>query len=236
MVWAVTVACDGGGPTGPNVNQQPPGTVRPLTAVVVTTPVAAADNAPYDALPQDGLALGSAEAPVTLDIYTNFLCSNCAIFGEEILPLLVRDFVPSGQARFVFHHAPLGGEGALRAHEASHCAADQDRFWQAFAQLYENFSQQTEAYSEERLRTMMMNAGVESTAFEACFVNHEHRSTIEGAVAAFGQLQRQAGAGFAAATAQAQQRPLLPVVFVNERAIVAPTYEELRAMIEEELP
>jgi hypothetical protein len=233
LLCGLVAACEGD-PIVPGANQ-PPRTVRPLT-IVVPSPVARGDHAPYDAIAQDELSLGSADAPVTIAVYTNFLCGNCADFARDIMPPLVAEYVSSNRVRFVFHHAPLGGEAALRAHEASHCAADQDRFWQTFAQLFANFSQQTEAYSDARLREMAINAGVDAGAFDECFNNSEHRAEIEAAVNDFGQLQRMADAGFAAATAQARQRPLLPVVFVNERAFVSPTLEEMRAIIEEELP
>ena len=123
----------------------------------------------------------------------------------------------------------------MRAHEASLCASDQGKFWPAFAQIYANFSQQSAAYSEDRLSTMMANAGLDVAAFDACMEEGDHRDDIEAAVVAFNEVQSIPGAGFAAATATSQGRPLLPVVIVNGRAIVAPTLEEMRAIIQEEL-
>ena len=217
-------------------NQVPAGITQQPRATIALTPVAPAETAIYDGLPSNELILGDPAAPVTIDMWSNFLCGHCAAFALEIMPPLVTDYVASGRVRFVFHHAPLGGAPAIRAHEASQCAADQGRFWPAFAQLYANFSQKAEAYTDDRLSAMMANAGLDVAAFDACLADGEYRDEIEAAVVAFGEVQRIPNAGVAAATATSQGRPLLPVVIINNRPIVAPTLEEMRAIIEEELP
>lgn len=228
------VACDDDDPVFVPGNPQQPNTGP--TIVVTLTPVAAADGTAFAAIEQDGLSLGDADAPVTVEFYTNFICGSCATFARETLPALVTDYVAPGDVRFVFRHAPLGGAPAIRAHEAAQCAAGQDRFWQAFVQIYANFSQESAAYSEDRLAAMMANAGVDAAAYDACIEGSDHRAEIEASVAAFSEVQAKPGAGFAAATATVQQRPLLPVVFINDTPIVAPTLDEMRELIEEELP
>jgi thioredoxin family protein len=243
------IACsdsDGGssgpcGPTEPAIDCDGPPTIAVIVPAVVP-----GDGAPFEGVAQDELALGDPAAPVTIDLYQNFLCGHCADFAREIMPPLVTEYAAAGRVRFLFHHVPLGGGAAISAHEASQCAADQGRFWQAYAQLYANFSQETAAYTDDRLETMMANAGVDPAVFAECLDNEEHREEIEATVAAFGEVQTIPGAGFAAATAVAQGRQLLPVVIVNaagqadRRVIVAPTLEELRALleglIEEKLP
>jgi protein-disulfide isomerase len=249
LLFAVACSDDGGGssttsfnnacgPATPGIacegNQVPSGNSQPTIAVTLT-PVAPANAAIFDGVPSDGLALGDPNAPVTIDLYTNFICGNCAAFALETLPPLVTEHVAAGNARIVFHHAPLGGAPAIRAHQASQCAADQGRFWPAFAQIYANFSQQSAAYDNDRLSTMMANAGLDVSQFEACIEEGSHRDDIEAAIVAFSDLQAGAGAGFAAATATSQGRQLLPVVIINGRAIVSPTLDEMRAIIAEEL-
>ncbi len=231
LVCAFAVACS----DDSEGDLLPSGGTPDARATIALTPIAPADAALYDGLRSDGLILGDPAASVTIDVWANFLCGHCADFALETMPPLVAGYVAPGRARIVFHHAPLGGEPAIRAHEASQCAADQERFWPAFAQLYANFSQQSEAYTDERLSAMMVNAGLEVAAFDACLAGGEHRDEIEGAVVAFGEVQRIPGAGFAAATATVQGRMLLPVVIINDRPIVAPTLDEMRAIIEEEL-
>jgi protein-disulfide isomerase len=216
-------------------NQPPPISGSQPTIVVQVPSVVPGDAATFEGLPSAGLELGDPNAPVTIDFYSNFICANCASFARETLPALVTEHVAAGNVRIVFHHAPLGGAPALLAHEASQCAADQGKFWPAFAQIYANFSQQGAAYTEERLSAMMANAGLDVAAFETCIEEGAHREDIEASVAAFSQVQSIPGAGFAAATATSQGRQLLPVLIINDRAIVAPTLDEMRTIIADEL-
>ena len=63
----------------------------------------------------------------------------------------------------------------------------------------------------------------------------DHRDEIEAAVAAFGAVQREPRRRLRRRDRDGAGPPLLPVVIINERSIVAPTLEEMRAIIEEEL-
>jgi protein-disulfide isomerase len=249
VITLAAIACNDGGNSSPNTNPcgsataavecdgGQPATGTPRTTIAVEVADIVAGNATaFEGIAQDGLALGDPDAPVTIDLYQNFLCAHCRDFARDIVPPLVAEYAADGRARFVFRHVPLGGEAAVRAHEASQCAADQDRFWQSYVQIYANFAQQTEAYSDDRLRAIMANAGVDAAAFDECFDGGEHREKIAASVGVFGEVQRTPEAGFAAATATARQRPLLPVVTVNGTYIIAPTLEEMRALIEEKLP
>lgn len=52
-------------------------------------------------------SLGSAQAPVTIDLYESFLCDNCALWRREELPQIRRALVDTGKARIVFHDVPV---------------------------------------------------------------------------------------------------------------------------------
>lgn len=54
-----------------------------------------------------GKILGSASAPVTIEIFSDFECPMCKHFHEETLPLLMRDFVVSGKVCIVAREFPL---------------------------------------------------------------------------------------------------------------------------------
>ncbi len=248
-ITSVALACSDSGDSSPGVDPcgsatatidceratASSGAPRPTSAVEPPAIIAGVATA-FEGVTQDGLTIGDPGAPVTIDVYQNFLCSHCRDFARDILPPLVEEYAADGRARFTFHHVPLGGEAAVRAHEASQCAADQDRFWQAYAQIYANFSQQVEGYSQDRLKAMMATAGVDAAAFDECLDGGEHRGQIAASVDVFGRVQRTPEAGFAAATATARQRPLLPVATVNGTYIIAPTLDEMRSLIEEKLP
>jgi protein-disulfide isomerase len=57
--------------------------------------------------PDKDKILGSASAPVTIEIFSDFQCPMCKRFHEETVPLLMRDFVVAGKVRIVSREFPL---------------------------------------------------------------------------------------------------------------------------------
>jgi protein-disulfide isomerase len=58
-------------------------------------PAAAAD-------PVNGKVLGNPGAPIRLELFSDFSCPGCKALHEQLLPILVRDFVNSGKVFIVF--------------------------------------------------------------------------------------------------------------------------------------
>ncbi len=67
-----------------------------------------------------GKILGSPTAPVRIDVYSDFECPACRTFHEEMLPLIVRDYVIPGKVVVVSHEFPLN----IAEHKYSREAAD----------------------------------------------------------------------------------------------------------------
>jgi protein-disulfide isomerase len=50
---------------------------------------------------------GKADAPVTIVEYASMTCSHCAAFHHDVFPLLKRNFVDAGKAKFILREFPL---------------------------------------------------------------------------------------------------------------------------------
>ncbi|MCW5819537.1 MAG: thioredoxin domain-containing protein [Trueperaceae bacterium] len=50
---------------------------------------------------------GSADAPVKVAVFIDFLCPHCAEFSENIAPQLLRDFADTGKAAFYYLNFPV---------------------------------------------------------------------------------------------------------------------------------
>ena len=50
---------------------------------------------------------GSASAPITLEIYSDYECPWCARFNDETVPLILAQYVATGKAKLVHHDLPL---------------------------------------------------------------------------------------------------------------------------------
>ena len=67
--------------------------------------------------------LGNPAAPLRLELYSDFTCPHCKHLHEEILPLIVRDFVNPGKGYVVFHDYTLTGPGHQYSRNAAAYAA-----------------------------------------------------------------------------------------------------------------
>jgi protein-disulfide isomerase len=103
--------------------QQPTG-----TAAEGTRP---ADSKVRLTLRNDELAIGSANAPLTLVEFTDYQCPFCRRFHETTFADIKRNYVDTGKLRFISRDFPLDmHNNAMRASLAAHCAGDQGKFWE----------------------------------------------------------------------------------------------------------
>src|SRR4051794_28758435 len=52
-------------------------------------------------------SIGNPTAPVRIDVYSDFQCPACKGFHENVLPVLVRDYVAAGKVYIVSREFPL---------------------------------------------------------------------------------------------------------------------------------
>jgi protein-disulfide isomerase len=138
-------------------------------------------------IPADGHTLGSAEAPVTIDIYGDFRCSACYVFatgGTE--KALVDNYVANGKAKLVYHDylsidKLRGGTASRDAANAAWCAADQGKFWPMHDWLYANSlspSEDPAAFGPARLKAIGGAAGLDMPTYTTCLTQGRHNADI----------------------------------------------------------
>jgi protein-disulfide isomerase len=130
-----------------------------------------------------GESLGRADAPVTLEIWSDFQCPFCGQLARTYLPRLVTDFVVGGQLRIVPRDVAFVGRGdpneSVDAAVAASCAADQDRYWQFHDILFWNQSGENEgAFSDGKLREMADLLGLDRSAWDVCRADPHRDETV----------------------------------------------------------
>jgi protein-disulfide isomerase len=70
-----------------------------------------------------GKVIGNTSAPMRLELYGDFTCPHCKHMHEDILPLIVRDFVSTNKAYIVFRDYTLTGPGHQYSKDAAAYAA-----------------------------------------------------------------------------------------------------------------
>jgi protein-disulfide isomerase len=89
-------------------------------------------------IPQQGEALGSPTAPVTLVEFADPQCPYCGEWARTTLPEIVDSYVRSGKVRIVFNGMAFVGADSLTALQTALAAGQQNRFWNVLELLFEN--------------------------------------------------------------------------------------------------
>jgi protein-disulfide isomerase len=100
-----------------------------------------ADPAPavdslFAGIEQQGVALGSPHAPVTLVEYADLQCPYCAQWSRETLPVVVGQYVDAGKLRIVFHGLAFIGDDSDKALRTAIAAGQKDHLWDVVHGLY----------------------------------------------------------------------------------------------------
>lgn len=123
---------------------------------------------------------GDAAAPLVVQLWEDFQCPACKLFSEEVKPLIVREFVETGQVRLVFRHKAFLGEESLLAAEASECAGEQGKFWEYHDLLFASQgAENSGAFVPERLKALAEEAGLDRESFDACLDSGQYRQAIQ---------------------------------------------------------
>jgi protein-disulfide isomerase len=125
-----------------------------------STPTAAAVDGRKTArlfagIPQDRVALGRPDAPVTLVEFADFQCPFCGAFARDALPEIVRRYVRTGKVRIEYRALAFIGSDSVEARDFALAAGLQDRLWQVAHLLFENQGAENSGWvTEERLEAI----------------------------------------------------------------------------------
>jgi protein-disulfide isomerase len=90
----------------------------------------------FAGIPQNGNALGSPSAPVTLVEYGDLQCPYCAQWAVQTLPVLVARYVRGGRLRIEFDGLAFLGPDSVTALRTAVAAGRQNRLWDVVGALY----------------------------------------------------------------------------------------------------
>ena|SRR3989344_6882683 len=118
----------------------------------------------------DDHTLGNKDAKITIVEFADFRCPFCERFYQQSEMQLLRDYVDTGKARFVFKHFAFLGQQSIWASEAAECASEQGKFWEFHNWLYDNQAPESDLnyYSKTNLVKYAGKIGLDSIQFSAC--------------------------------------------------------------------
>ena len=178
------------------------------------------------ALPEaNANTLGDPNAPVLVEVWSDFQCPACRIFAEQVEPLVVQNYVTPGKALYVYRQFPFLDDNTVikesdQSANASMCAADQGRFWDYHDILFANWNgENAGAFADKRLVAFAESLGLDMDQFNTCFKANTFRTQINK------DLQDGANAGVNGT----------PSVFVNGQLLTpgqVPSFEVVAAAID----
>ena len=130
------------------------------------------------ALPE--MALGRADAPVTIVQYASMTCPYCRKFQIETFPILKREYIDTGKVRYVLRaEFPIGKQSGL-ATVALRCAPPDKYFV-----LYEKFMLQQASWVSQEVRPdpifkVAAQVGMTRAQFDSCRENRGMINALNG--------------------------------------------------------
>lgn len=100
----------------------------------------------FAGIPQKGVVLGKANAPVTLTEFADLQCPVCKVYTLDVLPTLVRRYVRTGRVRMVFRNISILGPDSRTAAEAAAAAGLQNQLWQFADRFYHDQREENSGY------------------------------------------------------------------------------------------
>lgn len=122
------------------------------------------------ALPE--MAIGDANAPVTIVEYMSMTCPHCAAFHNNTFEAIKTKYVDSGKVRFVLREFPFDPRAAA-AFMLARCAPE-GQYFPMISMLFKQQQQWAAAQNgRDALLQMSKLAGFTQESFEACLTNQK---------------------------------------------------------------
>ena len=165
--------------------------------------------------------LGSAAAPVVIELYSDFQCPACKLFVTTQLHRLIDDFVTPGTVRVEARDIAFLGRGqpdeSLELAVGGACATEQGRYWQYHDLVFWNQGRENRGdHSPEFIGRVADAAGLDRAAWDACVARSDVRAPITS------RTQAAISKGISST----------PTLLINGQPMVGvPSYDQLAAMI-----
>ena len=128
-----------------------------------------------------GLRIGSADAKVTIKVFSSLTCPACAHFHEKIHKNLKEEFIDTGKVRFEHHAFPLD-LAALNAEKILRCVKNSDKSFQFLSEIYKKQNKWAVGSDinkiNESLKKIGLNFNLDSAKIDSCLKDENTQDKI----------------------------------------------------------
>lgn len=125
-------------------------------------------------LPTDPVK-GNPNAKLTIVNFSDYKCSFCARLHQDTVPKIIKDYVDTGKAKFVFKNLAFLGEESLSAANAAKCAQEQNKFWEYQDKLFAN---QKDSWTGDKLKQYAADLGLNTAQFNDCLDKKKYNEQV----------------------------------------------------------
>jgi protein-disulfide isomerase len=141
--------------------------LSPLRLIADAMAQNASDVAKPVSLPD--MALGPANATVTITEFASMTCPHCAAFAEGVFPKIKSEYIDSGKVRYVFREFPLDIKAAAGSMLARCIAKDDSgKYFAVIDMLFKQQNDWVVKNTTETLTRIGKQAGLSQQAVETC--------------------------------------------------------------------
>jgi protein-disulfide isomerase len=136
--------------------------------------------APPPAAMVSGRSIGSPDAPVTIELWSDFQCPVCEKFALTIEPGLRGTYLADGRVRMTYHDLAFIGKESIDAAAAARIAEEMGAgFWTYHDLLYANqAAENSGAFSRDRLADIAVAAGLDRAAFLVKLADPQYTAAV----------------------------------------------------------
>jgi protein-disulfide isomerase len=171
--------------------------------------------------------LGEESAPVSIVEFGDYKCPNCKNFGETTVPLIVKEFVDTGKAKFYYFHYPfinVDSDRTAKFSEAVYHELGNDKFWEFHELIFKKQPEDVRYETIDVFTEDFLTETLEEIASE---------EEVKKVVAYFDTKESEDAWKKDEALAEDLGVTGTPTIFVNGQKFDGQTMDDLNEMVEE---
>ena len=131
-------------------------------------------------LTQNGSPLmGNPSAEITIVEWGDYQCTFCYKFSQSSKDVIIKEYIDTGKANFVFMDFPLNGPDSVLAAEASYCADDQGKYWEYHDEVYKNWAgEKTGWVNRQSLEQFAKTVNINTEQFNKCLDDKKYHQRV----------------------------------------------------------
>jgi len=111
--------------------------------------------------------------------YADYECPFCEKFFTQVFPDLKSKYIDTGKIKWVYQDFAFLGPDSNTAAEASHCAADQNKFWQYHDYLFSHQGAEGSGWATaDHQKQFAQAVGLNTSQFNGCLDSGKYKQEV----------------------------------------------------------